>query len=218
MSVEVDSGRWRYANEEEENEASDDDREQAAPIPERPPFTSTPLHDLEPLFWMIIWTLVVRYLNPNTRYQWQVDYYHQIFHAEGKRGFITNPGYDIPDFINVASAGHDVLRRLKRPLKAMASLLTGSFTKLEKKFPYQLDRSAHADNAAPNLMVNYIRQLCKALGDDQLPLYPEPRTLIDSAPPETPPKKRAHSEMQASTRQQADRKVKKPRNEQRDAD
>jgi hypothetical protein len=209
MSVEVDSGRWRYFVEEEENTASDNEYERAAtaPIPVPPPFTSTPLHDLEPLFWMIIWTLVVRYLNPYTRYQWQVDSYHEIFRTAGKGGFITSPSSDIPAFINVASVQHAILRRLKQPLRAMATLLTGSFIKLESNIPGRLDRSAHADYAAPSLMVDYMRQLRKALGNNQLLLYPE--VQVPSSPPEKLLKKRAHSEVQAPMCQQPTRKVKK---------
>jgi hypothetical protein len=33
---------------------------------EQPAFKPTPLHDLEPLLWMVIWTLDARYLDPKT--------------------------------------------------------------------------------------------------------------------------------------------------------
>jgi hypothetical protein len=139
-----------------------------------PPFQFTPLHDLEPLLWMIIWTFDARPLLGGALTQQQTDSLISIFNGEvPTTSWLV---YSFKDNPIDASSKHRFLVNTYIPwagdqeqiepssLWKLVETITTAHQQLQGTLDEgRLKASAYADHAAPRLVVAALRELADAV-------------------------------------------------------
>jgi hypothetical protein len=112
-------------------------------------FTPTPLHDLEPLFWMLIWTLCSRSIKGPSLHPWQTEG-SKIFESHGgKKDFILVP----TDFLKSFRKEHRNYRKWTKRIKKLAKVLVEGHRDFQAELPRRLSPQAYADYATPQDVV-----------------------------------------------------------------
>jgi hypothetical protein len=123
------------------------------------PFIPTPLHDLEPLFWMLIWIMCSRSLDGPVLHPWQDKVRLQVFSNGQKPTFLRNP----KEFIDAFVEKFPQFSELKGPIVDMAKFLVTAHENFQSKVPGKLWPAAYADHAIPQAMVGLFDTLSSEL-------------------------------------------------------
>jgi hypothetical protein len=138
---------------------------------EPPPFMATPLHDLESLFWMFVWTIDTRSFYPgNSAEAWQLRHFHQIFVAGPKAGFLKYSATIIHWITSTVDLGssHSLVHTSGFYISIAEALVEG-YKMLESSKRGELNHLAYADQKTPRQLVELFSYL--AVVTDPIPLY-----------------------------------------------
>lgn len=155
MACEVNKGRWLFRPFVETRRNK-----------KNVPFMPTPLHDIESLPWMIIWSIAQRpmagraYIDP-----WQKELYGQMFIGEDKdtkKAFLEDPANsETMELIENGVEKHDSLD----PVADLLEQLCAAIVKAHREYqtamgqPSQGESPAYADNKIPKDVVRLLSQV-----------------------------------------------------------
>jgi hypothetical protein len=161
MALEIDAGGWQYCDTELSLE------DDAGPQP----FEHTPLHDLEPLVWMIVWSLDNRYLNPDHLYPWQATHFWEVFDSwRSKHSFLGHP--QIAQWLRPALKKHAALAKAGKPIRNLIQAVRDAHANFQR-VSTAFDQSVYADHNAPRIILRHVAALSQALTTPVI-LYPQP--------------------------------------------
>jgi hypothetical protein len=166
MAMEIEEGSWLYFRNQK---ILQDGRHE---LIESLDIKHTPLHDLEPLVWMVVLTLDSRYLNPRHLYPWQTRHFWKVFASPAyKKIFLQNP--DIRGWLNVNTMKPKLahLAELVIPIFDLVARTSDAHEKYQQDLPF--DSSVYADHRAPRETLACLAVLAKTL-TKPVTLYPTP--------------------------------------------
>jgi hypothetical protein len=165
MAMEIEAGTWKFFTKRFHNV----DGVSRAVKP--PAFKPTPLHDLEPLLWMAIWTLDARYLDPKKIHPWQSDHFWKVFRDHDSK-YVFSQQADVSDWLELAESDYPQLLHLEKPISDLAECIRDAH-KMFQQDPTQLNRSSYADHQAPRQVLACLTKLHEAL-TERVVLHPDP--------------------------------------------
>jgi hypothetical protein len=164
MALEVHRSEWVYF--EETNS---------------PPFMHTPLHDLEPLLWMVVCSIDARYFDPTEMHTWQTEHFWRVLpEVSNKEAFLANP--KVKRWLTPGVEAYPALSQLIAPITTLVKRIHQAHTTLQRE-PHKLDRSVYADHRAPREILQCMAKLHGAL-TEEIVLHPEPSIGSPSVDPE----------------------------------
>jgi hypothetical protein len=127
-----------------------------------PPFMATPLHDLESLFYMFVWSLDCRSLrSDNSARDWQREHYSHIFVERQKEVFLSKAGsirrwkklmaHDVPENFSFLTGQYS---GIARNLVEGYQMLEASISKTK-----ELNHLAYSDHKTPRKIVEGFSKL-----------------------------------------------------------
>jgi hypothetical protein len=159
MAMEIEAGAWKYLGDEDDVDG------------ELPPFEHTPLHDIESLLWMAVWTLDNRYLDSSRQCDWQVSHFWSVFESwASKYVFLQRP--EILRWLKPGLQQFPQLSDVVKPMSRLAKCIYDAHTKLQRS-RFAFDRSVYADHEVPREVVRCMVALFEEL-DKSVTLHPEP--------------------------------------------
>jgi hypothetical protein len=119
------------------------------------PFRHTPLHDLEPLFWMIIWTLASQPFGSVDLRDWQVNCKKGAFSDNSKKvDFLKGvAGSQMQVFFKALVQSFPKLQEFANCIDIFRQELLAAHQQFQVKIPERDAPEAYADHAAPRLLV-----------------------------------------------------------------
>jgi hypothetical protein len=131
------------------------------------PFRHTPLHDLEPLFWMIIWTLASQPFGSADLRDWQVNCKEGAFSDNSKKiHFLKGvAGSQMQVFLKALVQSFPKLQEFTNCIDIFRQELVAAHQQFQAKIPERDAPEAYADHAAPRLLVRLLSVLSDELDE-----------------------------------------------------
>jgi hypothetical protein len=173
MACEIQTGKWAFPKTvityyKKKTSKKKTSKKGAQPVPQldppatptirTPPFIPTPLHDLEPLFWMLIWIMCSRSLDGPVLHPWQ-DTARRTFYEGEKPTFLRGPQAFVDAFVEK----YPHFGELREQIVEMAKVLVTAHEDCQSKVPGKLWTAAYADHAIPQAMVGLFDTLSSDL-------------------------------------------------------
>jgi hypothetical protein len=156
------------------------------------PFKYNPIHDLESLWWIAIWTLTVNSPSGSPRNKDQNMWHWNIFWNKNYRYPLLS-GH--PTFVNFVTILPSPFQEVRIPLALLQSSLVNSYQVAERSYEV-LNDQPFADSKLPRTFVERLAeavQICPDVKFDSLqksPLSVIPQNKRDTSPSTSRPSKR----------------------------